>query len=105
MAGKNGLRGGKIGIGKIAITHCALPEFAVICIAILPCQNDRKGDFLIDEIIAGIFAHRAAANAIIHRIIHDLECQPKLQPVIMHHRNISIICACQLGTCGGGGGE
>ena len=36
------------------------------------------GDFLINEIIAGIFAHGAAADNIIHCIIHELECQPKL---------------------------
>ena len=104
MAGKNGLCGGKISIGKIAITHCSLPESTVIFITILPCQNNWKRDLLIDEIIAGIFAHGIAADTIIHCIIHELECQPKLQPVIMHHRNI-IICTRQLGTGGSGCGE
>ena len=45
---------GQVIVAEIRLAKRALPEAALCFAGVLPGQNHRHGDFLVDEIIAGI---------------------------------------------------
>ena len=105
MAGQDGLGRGKVAVAEVRFAKGALPEAAFIPAGVLPGQDHRQGDFLVDEVIAGILAHLRCRGAVIQRVIHDLKGHAKCHAVTVERLNMGDRRTGDLDPGGSGGGE
>ena len=82
------LRAFEVALGEIGLAKRALPEGALLRIAVLPGQNGRQGDLLVGEIIAGVLSHLLGRGGVVQRVIHDLERHAELHPVDPHRLDL-----------------
>ena len=88
MRCKQRLRAFEVVLGEIGLAKRALPEGALLRIAVLPGQNGRQGDLLVGEIIAGVLSHLLGRGGVVQRVIHDLERHAELHPIDPHRLDL-----------------